>query len=542
VAATYRSRFHFDYFPNNLQRFQEIYDESSDDNRQDHGHSTSSDSSSELLARDVEWILGVLGVVLPCRMDPALDVKEHNRLREAHESKLRVLKNAWQNEPAQELIASRVEYSVRLADVFLDNLLGRRDELTKPLPEDAQEEFEEAGFTIWLSVWYMRLGQLFKGLLRDCALFKAIYSRHFLGQLALLLHSPDGRERRAIYHILSHVVERNAEEYASLSRTDEKRQAQDAIKAVLGIIQSGFYDLSLSDDEITLRPILELLAILYESLIFVEDTEFKQSFQTVLLKGTIPLFDNPGYYCFSDGYESLLKRELGRAKEMSSQQFWELASAALVGNIFKRSKGYSENNDNQRIRFLLSMYRNGLISPSQHVLLFFKLFKQVRENSRRKLQQEFLELTSEPRFLRNFRSNSAYYPSDTLRYRVIREFSKAIFEWFLAGSRHERVQTELSDLASAWLETPAYKNISQTDAGYESLGKRVREKLLEDLDTQFGDLGLSGDDELSDEITSSTSSNSTVQHFEGSDQDNPTDLGKFNSTIQIGSVAVQDAQ
>lgn len=223
----YRSRFHPDYFRNNLDYFYRL---------------RPADGSK------LKAVLDACAVVLPYRTRHRSrpDADEVRRLMEAHQWKAQAFEFIWSNPTTSESLLYNEEMAHGLMVAVLENLLGEENELLKPssdnpsssssssspssdsapnagivfsMSEDSMSlgpfssfdikmalSRQEPAFEVHLSSMYDFLNRLYMQCRPGTALWMELHKDDTVHRIAKLLYSPDQRERGAARQILTGIT------------------------------------------------------------------------------------------------------------------------------------------------------------------------------------------------------------------------------------------------------------------------------------------------------------------------------------------------
>lgn len=207
----------------------------------------------------VKRFLKAFNVILPFRADG----EEQYLLHSAQRLKFRSLKLHWSNEDHRKILCDDSELAEEFAETFLENIMGNHEELRKPLFANtrSRSEFIEPAWDSVLDELYQYLEAFYLRLEFSSALFRAITTRKYLWRLALLLQSPDEKERTSVSELYISLVTRISEESPEMSHS-ELKQSSRITRVVGSILQGGLYDAQVKQDEISIRAVNQLLQIL----------------------------------------------------------------------------------------------------------------------------------------------------------------------------------------------------------------------------------------------------------------------------------------
>lgn len=454
LKAQYESRFRWEYYPDELAKFMELRKE---------GPSLS--VGPEIPMATIIHMLDLLSFVLPYKVDPGMDDADRGRLMEAISIKKRLMLQLWDNEDSFLILNVCESVSQHFANVLLHNMLGNLEELDAPLPIGIPSvEHREPFMDIYLKELYSHVIMVYEITVMGTPLYRILHDRMYLAKLSRLLHSPDKRERGMILKILGMIVKRDIPSFARLNE-DKRDIVRETFSTIVGVLQSGFFDMQTCESEVALRPAAELLAMLNGMMSITIGTEFEITIQATFLKGALPLLNLEGYSTIS-GYVDIILKEQLRTASKKQKPFWEMTCMFIVKNLFRTKGNYDDGSDHDYVHSITNLFTKGLIAPSSQGSLIKKLVRHVYKKSRWDVQLSFLHATNRSKFTNIFSASSPNYKSKTLRLRILRTFLLGIYNWYLREPRNEDVRKELRAVTAYWMNSRPHLELIDIDFDY----------------------------------------------------------------------------
>jgi hypothetical protein len=410
--------------------------------------------------RELNWCLDLVEVVLPYDGDMMSG--------EALQLKQEIIKDVWRHKEARRMLTTDETLAKRLAAVLLKNIIGWEEEL---MLVATSEGYKEPAWEVILRDAYGALITLYRDTTDvDSPLYKALIDRRFLCQLAKLLHSPEGRERNLVEGLLGSLVKWQI--------SSPSQDSESVIRTVLGILQSGFADVNNEYNEITIRPVKNLLSIMNCLIEGSVGGEFERLVQTVFTNSVMTLFDLKCYQRYFDIFNALLKRQLTNARLRRNDVYLNTLTRQLVKYSFRRSLEDDQFNDDRRVELLMQLIVGGMLASEWYKPLITKVFSHVRKESCPEVQFALFKQMQHVSFREAFSKDSGVFQSEKVRITVLVELIKAVFDWYLASGTNAEVQKQISKIVESWMIN-GDNDLMRKDPEYARLADLVILKLWE---------------------------------------------------------------
>jgi hypothetical protein len=456
----YRSRLQWNYFPQSIDVYFALFD----------------DENVEPNIKSLSWLMETFEVVLPCCGTDLQDPDEREAHLEALRSRNELLRKALSS-GIYHKIRREPELSRRFVYAIVDNLLGNKDELLKPelKADDNDKTFEEPAYRTCTQGYLGILSKLYANSNIGMSIFEKLYERKFLATLAALLHSPDERERISTVQIFIGIGTRLLPAVDDLW-DDDKVICQGAIKAIAGILQSGYVDIRDKLDSISLRSFEGLTVLLFKLLKSSSGTEFESTFQNIFLRSVIPLFGRPGCHKYHEYLNDILRKQFQIVRDSGNLQYWSAISAQFTKHMPHGS--WDDENDEKRLDTIWGLFLCGSIIPEYHVDLIDKLLSHVQNSDHHLTQLSVLDFLATPECRRFFSTLSPIYNNETLRLCVLRELLWRLFHWYLSAPDNPQVRSALRRTSEVWLNSEESKKIQRVDPSYSKLADTIEYNIM----------------------------------------------------------------